>query len=119
MIHVHVSGVPGVTASTLNNIIEKSECDGDYGKLLKAVAKVMSNNNCCTFEIEIFINTMMYEPADLLGHKGSHEFMFDKPEKRIFRYLDMFADKDNKIVGGPETLWCSGHSDDDNGNHLF
>ena len=63
---MYLSGVLGVAASTLNNIIEKSECDGDHSKLLKAVAKVKSNNNYCEFEIETFVNAMMYEPADLL-----------------------------------------------------
>ena len=31
----------------------------------------------------------------------------------------MFAYKDNEIVDGPETLWCSGHSDDNKRKHLF
>jgi len=107
-----------VAASTLNTIIQKSECHGSYSKLLAAVADWPSNEKYGKTELEVFVDAMMYEPADLSGHEGPHEYIFGKPKKNLCWYLEMLADDGDDVVDGPETLLCSDHSCDD-GKHLF
>jgi len=114
-----VSGVPGVAASTLSAIIEASECDGDYDKLLKAVAERPRNKKYDASHLDVFVDAMMYEPADLSDHAGQHEYMFGKPKKKLCQYLEMFTDEGDELVDGPETLVCCGFSGDDDGKHSF
>jgi len=52
-----------VAESTLNTIIQKSECRGSYSKLLAAVADWPSNEKYGKAELEVFVDAMMYEPA--------------------------------------------------------
>lgn len=69
--------MPGLLASTLNDVIIESKCGGDYQKLLNAVAKgpLKSNKKYGEAEIKVFVDAMMHEPADLSGHVGPHEYM--------------------------------------------
>jgi hypothetical protein len=70
-------------------------------------------------ELDMFVDVMMHEPADLVDHAGPHDYIYGKPTKKLCWYLEMFTDDGDNIVDGPEMLVCAGHTGNADGTHVF